>query len=134
MFCNIAVDEKNMHEVDFTKIPDDQIKRFEVWYEWKDITDEATARLAQDLALLEQSSTRMMAKMTEALQVMYEGSLGAVQGVAQALEAHQLKIQEGHAQALDALKPIQKSQAEHIAQLHSVERRFRQMFLRIDYG
>ena len=49
-----------------------------------------------------------MAKTTEALQVMYEGSLGAVQGVAQALEAHQLKTQEGHAQALDALKPIQK--------------------------
>ena len=93
-----------MHEVDFTKILDDLIKRFEVWDEWKDIIDEATARLPNDLTLLENRTTKMMAKMIEALLVMYEGSLGAVQGVAHALEAHQLKRQEGHAQALDALR------------------------------
>ena len=75
MFCNIAADEKDMHEVDFMKIPDDLIKRFEVWDEWKDIIDEATARLAKDLALLEQNTTKMMAKMIEKLQVMAEGSI-----------------------------------------------------------
>ena len=78
MLCNIAADEKDMHEVDFTKIFDDLIKRFEVWDECKDIIDKATG-LVKDLALLEQSTTKKMAKMTEALQVMYEGSLGAVQ-------------------------------------------------------
>ena len=46
--------EKNMHEIDLIEIHDDLIKRFEVLDEWKDITDGATARLAKDLALLEQ--------------------------------------------------------------------------------
>ena len=86
--------------------------------------------------------------MIEALQVMYEGCLGTVQGIVQALDAFRLQIQEGHAQALDALdamkktqechaqaldalEPMKKTQAEHFAQLYSVERRFRQIWLRI---
>ena len=138
MFCNIAADEKNMHEVDLTKIPDDLIKRFEVWDEWKDITAEATVRLAKDLALLEQNTMKMMAKMIDTLQVMAEGSVGAVQRVQRcheqalvALDAMK-KTQEGHAQALDALESMKKIQAEHTAHSHTVERRFRHILLRID--
>ena len=85
------------------------------------------AKMEDSLSLLE----KQLEKMTEALQVMYEGCLGAVQGIAQALDAFQLKTQEGHAQALDALETMKKTQAEHTAHLLTVERRFRQIVLRI---
>ena len=75
------------------------------------------AKMEVSLSLLE----KHLEKLTEALQVMYEGCLGTVQGIVQALDAFRLQTHQGHAQALDALDAMKKTQECHAQALDALE-------------